>query len=93
MEAGLGEAIRVVPMRVRIVSYSPGPKAWPHRPTIHVEGEQGGPLGSSEIRHVHGTVGMTADGEIRYNLVGRLRSFCYYLAWVSSLTAFMGFFF
>lgn len=56
-------------MRLRAVSYSAAPKEWPDRPTIHVEGEHGGPLGSSDIRKVHGTVSMTGDGHVRYSLV------------------------
>ena len=64
------EAVRIIPMRLRIVGYTPSEVAsFPDRPTIHVEGETAGPAGSSTTRKVHGSVMMIADGSVRWMLV------------------------
>ena len=69
-DPNLQEAVRIVPMRLRVASYSPCPiPGYAHRPTIHVVGETAGPAGSGSIRKMKGTVGMIADGNIRWNLV------------------------
>ena len=66
----LQEAVRIVPMRLRVVGFTPSEiPEFPDRPTIHVEGETAGPAGSSSVRKVHGQVGMIADGNIRWTLV------------------------
>lgn len=63
----------IVPCRLRIVGYSPSVvPGYEDRPTIHVEGDMGGP-GWSDIwedtRKLHGTVGIIADGSVRWSLV------------------------
>ncbi|KAI0074910.1 hypothetical protein K474DRAFT_1664918 [Panus rudis PR-1116 ss-1] len=68
-DPGLQEAVRIVPMRLRIVSYSPCEvPGYAHRPNIHVEGETTGPAGTNASRKLRGTVGMIADGCIRWQL-------------------------
>ncbi|KAI9065682.1 hypothetical protein FKP32DRAFT_1567364 [Trametes sanguinea] len=65
----LAEAVRIIAMRLRIKSYSrsdvPG---YEHLPTIHVVGETTGASISGQPRRIHGTVGMIADGSVRWNL-------------------------
>lgn len=63
-------------MRLRIASYSPCPiPGYAHRPTIHVTGETAGPAGSGSIRKMKGTVGVIADGSIRWNLVSHVSAY------------------
>lgn len=75
----LEEAWVIVPVSLRITGYSPSPiPAYPNRPTIHVEGEMGGAgwegdvnLADEDIRRVHGTVSVLADGSVRWSIVSR----------------------
>ncbi|KAK7696445.1 hypothetical protein QCA50_001102 [Cerrena zonata] len=65
----LQEAVRIVPMRLRVSHYTPAKiPQFPHRPTIHLEGETAGPAGTSGIRRIRGTVQMISDGSIRWTL-------------------------
>ncbi|KAI0368215.1 hypothetical protein BV20DRAFT_948678, partial [Pilatotrama ljubarskyi] len=72
----LSEAWIIVPVSLRITGYSPCPIAkYADRPTIHVEGEMGGagwqgnvPLTDEDVRRVHGTVSMLADGNVRWSI-------------------------
>ncbi|KAI0698002.1 hypothetical protein BC835DRAFT_1542361 [Cytidiella melzeri] len=65
----LQEAMRIVPMRLRVESYSPCTvSGYHHRPDIHVLGEAAGPAGSATIRRMKGVVGMIADGSIRWTM-------------------------
>ncbi|CDO77836.1 hypothetical protein BN946_scf184714.g11 [Trametes cinnabarina] len=65
----LAEAVRIIAMRLRVKSYSrctvPG---YEHLPTIHVVGETSGASISGQPRRIHGTVGIIADGSVRWNL-------------------------
>lgn len=57
-------------MRLRIDSYSPSPiPGNTHRPNINVIGETAGPAGSGSVRKIRGTIGVIADGNIRWSLV------------------------
>ncbi len=75
--ADLEEAWVIVPISLRITSYSPSSiPAYSDRPTIHVEGEMGGAgwegnvsLADEDIRRVYGTVSMLADGSVRWSIV------------------------
>ncbi|KAI0942299.1 hypothetical protein AcW1_002963 [Taiwanofungus camphoratus] len=72
----LEEAMIIVPLRLRAVGYEPCTvPGYSDRPTIKVEGEMGGagwtgvPDGVGEdIRRLHGTVGMIADGSVRWSI-------------------------
>ncbi|KDQ58233.1 hypothetical protein JAAARDRAFT_57963 [Jaapia argillacea MUCL 33604] len=66
-DSELAEAMRIIPMTLRITSYGPAHPEWPGRPTIHVEGQAEGP--EHTARKVWGTVGMIGDGNIRWNLI------------------------
>ncbi|KAF7792001.1 hypothetical protein EIP86_003028 [Pleurotus ostreatoroseus] len=56
-------------MRLRIDSFSPCPiPEYAHRPNINVIGETAGPAGSASVRKIRGTIGMIADGNIRWSL-------------------------
>lgn len=62
----------IVPCRLRIVGYSPSPlPQYANRPTIHLEGDMGGAEWDAwdDTRRLHGTVGMIADGSVRWCLV------------------------
>lgn len=66
----LQEAVRIVPMRLRVASYSPSPiPIFGDRPTIHVVGETSGSSPSGQVRRVRGTVSVIADGSVRWTLV------------------------
>lgn len=73
----LEEAWIIVPLSLRITGYSPSPiPAYADRPTIHVEGEMGGAgwdgnvdLADEDVRRVHGSVSMLADGSVRWCIV------------------------
>ncbi|EIW53092.1 uncharacterized protein TRAVEDRAFT_135500 [Trametes versicolor FP-101664 SS1] len=66
----------IVPVSLRITGYSPSPiPAYADRPTIHVEGEMGGvgwdggiDIADEDIRRVHGTVSVLADGSVRWSI-------------------------
>ncbi|KAI0925420.1 hypothetical protein AcV7_005672 [Taiwanofungus camphoratus] len=65
----LQEAVRIVPMRLRVASYSPSPiPIFGDRPTIHVVGETSGSSPSGQVRRVRGTVSVIADGSVRWTL-------------------------
>lgn len=69
---GVQEEMVVVPLMVRIAGYEPSTvPGYECYPTIVVEGEMGG--GSWEFDHGHrriyGTVGIIADGSVRWSLV------------------------
>jgi len=71
-DPSIQEAVRILPLRLRVVSYSPSPvPAYPDRPTIHIEGETSG--SAQETRKVRGTVSVIADGSVRWSttLTGR----------------------
>ncbi|OCH91985.1 hypothetical protein OBBRIDRAFT_833799 [Obba rivulosa] len=58
----LQEAVRIVPMRLRVAKYTrPAVAAYPDCPTIHVEGETAG-SGQGGFRRIKGTVSIIADG-------------------------------
>ena len=62
----------IVPCRLRIVGYSPSPlPQYADCPTIHLEGDMGGADWDAwdDTRRLHGTVGMIADGSVRWCLV------------------------
>ncbi|KAI0337130.1 hypothetical protein BDW22DRAFT_1433579 [Trametopsis cervina] len=62
----LQEAKRIVPMNLRIEGFSPCPiPGYLHRPTIHLVGES---AGSGTVRKMKGTVGIIADGSIRWHM-------------------------
>lgn len=70
----------IVPLRLRIVKYTPSlVLEYPDRPTIHLEGEMGGAVWSAQdgenadIRKVHGTVEVIADGSVRWSLVSEIK--------------------
>ncbi|OBZ73031.1 hypothetical protein A0H81_07263 [Grifola frondosa] len=72
----LQEAILIVPLRLRVVGFSePAVARYADRPTIHVEGEMGGAWWEEQddgmegdVRKVHGTVSVIADGSVRWCL-------------------------
>ncbi|KAI8976350.1 hypothetical protein BD414DRAFT_524606 [Trametes punicea] len=65
----LAEAVRIVAMRLRVKSYSPSNVAgYEHLPTIHVVGETTGASIAGQPRQLRGTVGVIADGSVRWNL-------------------------
>ncbi|CCM00206.1 uncharacterized protein FIBRA_02234 [Fibroporia radiculosa] len=69
-DPNLQEAVRIVPMRLRVVSFSPSlVPAYPNRPTLHVEGETAGGTPQGPVRKLQGTVGVVADGSIRWTLL------------------------
>ncbi|KAI0739991.1 hypothetical protein C8Q80DRAFT_1357624 [Daedaleopsis nitida] len=76
VDADLEEAWIIVPMSLKIISYSaPTLGAYPDRPTIHVKGEMGGggwvgniEANDEDIRQIHGTVSMLPDGSVRWSL-------------------------
>lgn len=76
-DPALEECMLVVPQTIRIVGYDPpAVPAYPDRPTIRIEGEMGGagwqgaPDGTNEdVRWIHGTVSVVADGSIRWRIV------------------------
>ncbi|KAI9056274.1 hypothetical protein FKP32DRAFT_1586153 [Trametes sanguinea] len=72
----------IVPLSLRITGYSPSPLGeYADRPTIHVEGEIGGRdwleaaalagFEDQDVRRVHGTVSMLADGSVRWSLTSK----------------------
>ncbi|KAI9062526.1 hypothetical protein FKP32DRAFT_800490 [Trametes sanguinea] len=74
------EAWIIVPLSLRITGYSACPiPEYADRPTIHVEGEMGGAewleeaadaglVPDPDVRRVHGTVSMLADGNVRWSI-------------------------
>ena len=77
----LQEAVRIVPMRLRVSHYTAARiPEFPHRPTIHLEGETAGPAGTTGIRRIRGTVQMISDGSIRWTLVSCSFPFHLYLS-------------
>ncbi|KAI0357274.1 hypothetical protein OH77DRAFT_1399499 [Trametes cingulata] len=74
----LSEAWIIVPLSLRITGYSPSPlPQHAARPTIHVSGSMGGagwqgsgnvPPADEDVRRVHGSVSMLADGCVRWSL-------------------------
>ncbi|GBE85484.1 hypothetical protein SCP_0800010 [Sparassis crispa] len=65
----ISEAVRIVPMRLRVASRSPClVPGYADRPTLHVEGETSGSSPSGHVRRLHGTVGVVADGSVRWCL-------------------------
>jgi len=68
-EPSLQEAVRIVPMNLRVHHYTAAEvPEYSDRPTIHVAGDTAGPAGSSSVRRMRGTIGMIADGSIRWRL-------------------------
>ncbi|KAI0667551.1 hypothetical protein C8Q78DRAFT_1053852 [Trametes maxima] len=68
-DPSLGEAVRVISMNLRAESYSPCTvPGYEHLPTIHVEGRTSGASASGQPRRIHGTVGVIADGSVRWSL-------------------------
>ncbi|PCH34560.1 hypothetical protein WOLCODRAFT_27282 [Wolfiporia cocos MD-104 SS10] len=66
-ETSLQEAVRIVPMRLRVASYSPSSvAAYPDRPTIHFEGETAGTSANNQVRKVRGSVSVIADGSVKW---------------------------
>ena len=64
------EAVRIVPMRLRVSHYTaPTNSDFPGRPCIHVVGETAGSGHTNHVRKIHGMVSMLADGSVRWNLV------------------------
>ena len=62
--------MRIIPLTLRITSYSAAPPEWPGRPTIHIEGGLAGQSNDlSDARRVHGKVEMVGNGDIRWSLV------------------------
>ncbi|KAI0704395.1 hypothetical protein C8T65DRAFT_653863 [Cerioporus squamosus] len=65
----LSEAVRIIPMRLRIRSYSPcSIPGYEHLPTIHVVGETLRGVMPGRPRKMHGTVSIIADGSVRWTL-------------------------
>jgi len=65
----LSEAVRIMPMRFRVASYSPSTvPAYPDRPTIHVVGETSGMNSNGPLRKLKGTVRVVADGSVWWSL-------------------------
>ncbi|ETW76347.1 hypothetical protein HETIRDRAFT_411796 [Heterobasidion irregulare TC 32-1] len=61
--------MRIIPLTLRITSYSAAPPEWPGRPTIHIEGGLAGQSNDlSDARRVHGKVEMVGNGDIRWSL-------------------------
>ncbi|EED83325.1 predicted protein [Postia placenta Mad-698-R] len=68
-ESTLREAVRIVPLRLRVIAHgAPAVPAWPGRPTLYVEGETSGSSQNGAIRRVRGTVSALADGSARWSL-------------------------
>ncbi|KAH9850419.1 hypothetical protein C2E23DRAFT_735138 [Lenzites betulinus] len=68
-DSRMGEAVRLAGMSIRIKRYSPSQvPAYAHLPTIHVVGESDGASSLGHPRRIHGTVGVIADGSVRWNL-------------------------
>ncbi|KAI0641699.1 hypothetical protein C8Q79DRAFT_919143 [Trametes meyenii] len=68
-DPSLGEAVRVISMNLRAESYSPCTvPGYEHLPTIHVEGRTSGASATGQPRRIHGTVGVIADGSVRWSL-------------------------
>lgn len=69
-DSRMGEAVRLVGMTLRIAHYSPSlVPGYEHLPTIHVAGQSDGASIMGQPRHIHGTVGVVADGSVRWTLV------------------------
>ncbi|KAI0086832.1 hypothetical protein BDY19DRAFT_1092838, partial [Irpex rosettiformis] len=68
-DALIHEAHRIVRTLIRVVSYSPCsiPK-YRHRPDIHVVADVTSQHGGGPMRKMKGTVGMIADGSIRWSM-------------------------
>ncbi|KAH9059389.1 hypothetical protein EDB83DRAFT_2224511, partial [Lactarius deliciosus] len=64
----LYEVMRIIPLTLRISHYTSAPAAWPGRPTIHVVGEWHTATTPSVLTRTHGTVEMTASGDVRWTL-------------------------
>ncbi|TFK81218.1 hypothetical protein K466DRAFT_591391 [Polyporus arcularius HHB13444] len=70
----LSEAVRIIPMRLRIKSYSPCTiPGYEHLPTIHVVGETLRELMPGRPRKMHGTVSIIADGSVRWTLYSTIQ--------------------
>ncbi|KAH9896003.1 hypothetical protein C8Q73DRAFT_690466 [Cubamyces lactineus] len=68
-DPNLAEAVRVIAMQLRIASYSPSEvPGYEHLPTIHVVGQTTGASLVGHRRNIHGTVGVVADGSVRWTL-------------------------
>ncbi|KAI0631740.1 hypothetical protein C8Q77DRAFT_1159486 [Trametes polyzona] len=68
-DSRMGEAVRIVGMTLRAQSYSPAEvPGYEHLPTIHVVGQSAGASSGGPPRRIHGTVGVIADGSVRWNL-------------------------
>ena len=68
--SALREANRIVPTVIRIESYSPCPiPKYRHRPDIHVVADVSSQDGEGSPRKMKGTIGMLADGSIRWSMV------------------------
>ncbi|KZT00088.1 uncharacterized protein LAESUDRAFT_574256 [Laetiporus sulphureus 93-53] len=66
----LTEAVRIVPMRLRVVSYSPSPiAAYPNRPIIQIAGETSGLTTTGQPRKLKGAVRTLADGSVRWTVI------------------------
>ncbi|OCH84484.1 hypothetical protein OBBRIDRAFT_821884 [Obba rivulosa] len=69
----LQEEMLIVPLRLRIVRYSPpSVAAYPGYPDIHVEGEMGGAgwndVTAGDVRGLKGTVSIIGDGSVRWSI-------------------------
>ncbi|KAI0822108.1 hypothetical protein BC628DRAFT_1390972 [Trametes gibbosa] len=68
-DSRMGEAVRLAGMSIRISGYSPSQvPGYEHLPTIHVVGESDGASSLGHPRRIHGTVGVIADGSVRWIL-------------------------
>ncbi|KAH9840524.1 uncharacterized protein C8Q71DRAFT_721069 [Rhodofomes roseus] len=66
----LTEAVRIVPMRLRVASYGPPPvPAFPDRPTLHIEGETAANGATGTVRRLQGTVSVVKDGSVHWRIV------------------------
>ncbi|KAI0095063.1 hypothetical protein BDY19DRAFT_916086 [Irpex rosettiformis] len=66
----IDEVVLIVPLTMKITGYSPSViPGYEHLPDIRFEGEMGGALWDLEqdIRRIHGTVSVIADGSIRWS--------------------------
>lgn len=69
-DSRMGEAVRLVGMTLRVERYSPSlVPGYEHLPTIHVVGQSDGASIMGPPRRIHGTVGVIADGSVRWMLV------------------------
>ncbi|KAL1942277.1 hypothetical protein VTO73DRAFT_6341 [Trametes versicolor] len=74
-DSRMGEAVRLVGMTLRVERYSPSlVPGYEHLPTIHVVGQSDGASIMGPPRRIHGTVGVIADGSVRWMLFSSVES-------------------